>query len=193
MKKNIILIGGGGHCKSCIDVIELTENYNIKGIIDVESKVGTKVLGYPIIGTDEDIFNLIEIIDEFIITIGQLGKLNKRQILYDKMKKRGAKFSTIVSPLAYVSKNAFVEEGTIIMHGAIINADVKIGCNCIINSKALLEHEVTVGNHCHISTASVLNGGATIGDGTFYGSGAVSIQNIKIVSNSFIKANSIVK
>ena len=193
MKKNIVLIGGGGHCKSCIDVIELTENYNIKGIIDVESKVGTKVLGYPIIGTDEDVFNFIEIIDEFIITIGQLGKPDKRQILYDKMKKKGAKFSTIVSPLAYVSKNAFVEEGTIIMHGAIINADVKIGCNCIINSKALLEHEVTVGNHCHISTASVLNGGATIGDGTFYGSGAVSIQNIKIVSNSFIKANSIVK
>ena len=193
MRKNIVLIGGGGHCKSCIDVIELTENYNIKGIIDVENKVGTKVLGYPIIGTDEDVFKLIEIIDEFIITIGQLGQPNRRQILYEKMKKRGAKFGTIVSPLAYVSKNAFVEEGTIIMHGAIINADVKIGCNCIINSKALLEHEVTVGNHCHISTASVLNGGATIGNGTFYGSGAVSIQNIKIESNSFIKANSIVK
>ena len=99
MKKNIVLIGGGGHCKSCIDVIELTENYNIKGIIDVESKVGTKILGYPIIGTDEDVFKLIEIIDEFIITIGQLGKPDRRQILYDKMKKRGAKFRSRVGRL----------------------------------------------------------------------------------------------
>ena len=29
--RDIILIGGGGHCKSCIDVIEMTNKYNIIG------------------------------------------------------------------------------------------------------------------------------------------------------------------
>ena len=27
--RDIILIGGGGHCKSCIYVIEMTNKYNI--------------------------------------------------------------------------------------------------------------------------------------------------------------------
>ena len=36
--KKIILVGGGGHCKSCIDVIENENKYKIIGIID-EKKI----------------------------------------------------------------------------------------------------------------------------------------------------------
>ena len=31
----------------------------------------------------------------------------------------------------------FIGNGTIIMHGAVVNANVEIGSNCIINSKLL--------------------------------------------------------
>jgi len=33
MKEKIILIGGGGHCKSCIDVIEQEGRFIIAGIV----------------------------------------------------------------------------------------------------------------------------------------------------------------
>ena len=45
-KKEIILIGGGGHCKSCIDVIESTNDFSIAGIIDSKDKIGDSILGY---------------------------------------------------------------------------------------------------------------------------------------------------
>jgi len=45
--KDIILFGGGGHCKSVIDVIESEGSYKIRGIIDKEEMVGKNVLGYP--------------------------------------------------------------------------------------------------------------------------------------------------
>jgi hypothetical protein len=51
----ILLIGGDGHCKSCIDVIEQEGRWKIGGIIDVKDKVGTKDCGYEIIGTDDDL------------------------------------------------------------------------------------------------------------------------------------------
>ena len=54
MKEQIILIGGGGHCKSCIDVIEQEGRFEIAGIVEKPDKVGEKVLGYPVIGTDAD-------------------------------------------------------------------------------------------------------------------------------------------
>ena len=41
--KQIILIGGGGHCKSCIDVIENGNKYKIRGIIDKKKKFSTKL------------------------------------------------------------------------------------------------------------------------------------------------------
>ena len=54
-KPNIILVGGGGHCVSVIDVIEQQGKYNIKGIIDIKENIGKNVLGYKIIGSDNDL------------------------------------------------------------------------------------------------------------------------------------------
>ena len=56
--KEIILIGGGGHCKSVIDVIEQESKYKIAGIIDKKELIGKDVLGYKIIGSDDDLADL---------------------------------------------------------------------------------------------------------------------------------------
>ena len=56
MKEKIILVGGGGHCKSCIDVIEQEGAYQIAGVVDVPEKLHQKILGYEIIATDDDNF-----------------------------------------------------------------------------------------------------------------------------------------
>ena len=52
-KPEIILIGGNGHCKACINVVEQENKYQIAGIIDVPEKLGQKILGYKVIGNDE--------------------------------------------------------------------------------------------------------------------------------------------
>ncbi|MDZ7696624.1 MAG: N-acetylneuraminate synthase family protein [Deltaproteobacteria bacterium] len=49
MKEKIILVGGGGHCKSCIDVIEQEGRFAIAGIVDLPEKVDEKVIGCPVI------------------------------------------------------------------------------------------------------------------------------------------------
>jgi len=192
-KEKIILVGGGGHCKSCIDVIEQEEKFEIIGIVDVNDKIGEDVLNYKIIGDDDDLPYLVKEYNNFIITIGQLSSPDIRIKLFNIIKELGGQFPVIISPNAYVSRHSKLHEGTIVMHNAIINAGAVVGINCIINSKALIEHDAEIGDHCHISTASVVNGGVKIGNGTFYGSGAVSKQYIIIPEYSFIKANSIVK
>jgi hypothetical protein len=58
-KKPLILIGGGGHCKSCIDVIEAAGDWEIVGILDQKFTKGQLILNYPVIGTDHDIDQLI--------------------------------------------------------------------------------------------------------------------------------------
>jgi sugar O-acyltransferase (sialic acid O-acetyltransferase NeuD family) len=191
--KDLILIGGGGHCKSCIDVIESSCEYKIAGIIDLPQNVGTLVLGYPIIGTNDDLPDLISKGVYFLITVGCIGIPLKRIELFDLLKTLGGKLATVVSHSAYISKHARIGPGTIVMHHAIVNASAIIGNNCIINTKALVEHDAVIGDHCHISTGSIVNGGTVVGAQTFFGSGAVSKQYITIPEGSFIKANSIVK
>ena len=186
-KPEILLIGGGGHCKSVIDVIEQEDRYTIAGIIDKKECIGTKVLGYEVIACDDDLEMLYQKYTHAIVTVGQIQSSNIRVRLFARLKELGYTLPTLVSPSAYVSKHAFV----VIMHHAIVNADAKIGKNCIINTKALIEHDVRVENHCHISTAAVLNGGVHVEEHTFVGSNATSKEYSTM--NDFVKAGSVVK
>ncbi|MEW6528199.1 MAG: NeuD/PglB/VioB family sugar acetyltransferase [Spirochaetota bacterium] len=191
MKEKIILIGGGGHCKSVIDVIESIGSFDIFGIVDKREKIGEKVLGYQFIGSDEDLPQIFCEIKKAVLTVGFIKDNSARIKIYKYCKEIGFELPNIISPLAYVSKHAVLGEGNTIMHFAIINTGAKIGNNCIINTKALIEHDAIVEDHCHISTAAVVNGGARIKEGTFFGSNAVSKEYIEV--SGFIKAGSVVK
>jgi len=190
--KPIILIGGGGHCISCIDVIEQAAEYVIVGIIDKAEKVGQSVLAYPIIGSDDDIAKFAENTPNFLITVGQVKSATLRKMLFRRAVQAGCSLPPIVSPSAYVSRHAKIGEGSIIMHHAVVNAGARIGRNCIVNTRALIEHEVTIGDHCHVSTGAVINGQVVIGDETFVGSQATVGNNLSIGSNTVIGAASLI-
>ncbi len=173
MKKQLFLVGGGGHCISCIDVIEQTGKFEIGGIFDLSNKVGSRILGYPVLGTDEEIKIAIEPDRFFLITLGQIKSPDLRMRKFALLKELGAQIATVISPRAYVSSHAQIAEGCIIMHDALVNANVRIGENCIINTKALIEHDSQISAHCHISTGAIMNGGCELGEGSFVGSNAV--------------------
>lgn len=191
-KKKIILIGGGGHCKSCIDVIESTNEFEIAGIIDTLDKVGQKVLGYEIIGSDDDLEAFREKYEYALITVGQIKSAALRIKLYTKAQDLGFKFPVIKASTAYVSAHSEIHDGTIIMHGVIVNAGAKIGENNIINSKALIEHDTFIGKHNHISTNAILNGNVQIGNECFVGSNSTFVNGISIGNNIFIGLNSVI-
>lgn len=190
-KQSLVLIGGGGHCKACIDVIEATGKWNILGILDLAERVGEEVLGYPIIGTDDRIRQFAADGARFLVSIGQIRAVEPRRRAFELVESSNGKFATIVSPLAYVSPSAALGSGTIVMHRALVNASTVIGDNAIINTMALIEHDAMVGNHCHISTAAVVNGGATIGSGSFVGSNAAIVQGAIVPNDAFISAGTL--
>lgn len=190
-KKNLILIGGGGHCKSVIDVAE-SAGYNILGILDVPKEVGNSVLGYKIIGTDNDI-SLYTDKAEFVITVGFIKSPAIRMQIYSKVKESKGKLATIIASTAYVSRYATLGEGTVVMHQAVINAGAKVGDNCIINTFCNIEHNAVVGNQCHISTGTMINGDCHIKERVFIGSQSVVAHGITIGEDIIIGAGSVVR
>lgn len=193
--KKIILIGGGGHAKSCIDVIESQKKYKIIGIIDSNLNKNSKVSGYKILGKDNDIKKISAKykVKLFHLSIGMIYNLEKRVVIFKKIKKMGFEFPSIVSPQSHVSKNSFIGEGTIVMHNVIINSNVKIGSNCVINSGAILEHDSSIGHFTHVSTGCIVNGSVVIGKKCFIGSGSVIKESVKVSDNTFVKMTSKIK
>jgi len=189
----ILLIGAGGHAKSCIDVIEAENRFEIVGLVQKDEIIDDKNLGYPIIGTDSDLDILRKKFNYAFITVGQIKSSNIRVKLYQRLIEVDFSLPVIVSPKAYVSKHAQIGEGTIIMHGVIVNANAKIGNNCIINTTTLIEHDALIGEHCHIATGAIINGEVSVGDKSFVGSGVVTKQCISIGDNCIIGAGAIIK
>ncbi|NMM48800.1 NeuD/PglB/VioB family sugar acetyltransferase [Marinigracilibium pacificum] len=185
----IVLIGGGGHCKSVIDVIEEQGKYQIAEILDVEEKIGNDVLDYKISAKDTDLPELIKKYDNFLITIGQISSSKIRERFYNQIKSLGGKLPVIISPRAHVSRYAKIGEGTVILHGVIVNANATIGNNNIINSNAVIEHDAKTGDHCHISTGAILNGEAILGSRSFMGSGSRTAQCVEIPEETVIGAS----
>ena len=192
MKKKIILVGAGGHAKSCIDVINSTNIFKIIGFIDNKKK--GKFENYKILGNDEHLFSLKSQKNLSIaITIGQIKKYKPRYKIFKKLLKLNFKLPKIISKFSIVSKKANISFGTMIFHDAIINRGSFIGKNTIINSKALIEHDTKIGDNSHIATSAVINGNVEIGANTFVGSRAVIKNGIKIGKNCVIGMGSVIK
>lgn len=188
----LILIGGGGHCKSCIEVIESTNHYSIKGILDSRENYGKKVLGYTIIGTDDEIADYNNTNVNFLITIGQIKTAEPRKRIYEILQQLNVQIATIISAHARVSIYSKIGEGSIVMHNACINADSTIGNNCIINTGATVEHDCLVMDHVHLSTGSAINGMCRIGNGCFIGSNSTVSHGVSITDECVIGAGAVV-
>jgi sugar O-acyltransferase (sialic acid O-acetyltransferase NeuD family) len=191
-RKKIILIGGGGHCKSCIDVIEQEAKYDIVGILDSPTKKGEKILGYEVIGNDDEYEKYHQQGCAFLITVGQIKSPDIRKKIFEKLTALEANIATIISPRAYISKYARIGKGTIVMHNAFVNAGVEVGENCIINSFSIIEHDARIGSYTHISTGAIVNGDCRIGTETFIGSNATISSQVNLGDNVIIGAGSVV-
>lgn len=191
MKKQLILIGGGGHCKSVIDVAECA-GYNILGILERPEEVGKNVLDYKVIGTDDDMAKYADQA-EFIVTVGQIKSPDLRIKLHKMLVDAGCRLATIIAPTAHVSKFATIGEGTVVMHQAVVNTDAMIGKGCIINTFANIEHDAVIGDHCHISTGTMINGECKVGDRCFIGSQSVLSNCITVGDDIIVGAGSFVR
>ena len=191
MTKNLILVGGGGHCKSVIEAAE-SAGYNILGVLDTPENVGKQVLAYSVIGTDDDIPQYVDEA-EFVITVGFIKNPTTRTKLYNKVKEAGGKLATVIASTAHVSKYSTIGEGTVVMHQTFVNAGAHIGADCIINTFCNIEHDAQIGDQCHISTGTMVNGDCKVGDRCFIGSQSVLANGITIGEDIIIGAASFVR
>jgi sugar O-acyltransferase (sialic acid O-acetyltransferase NeuD family) len=177
---SILLVGAGGHARACIDVIEQAAQFSIAGLLGLPDQVGSRVLGYPVLGTDAELAALRAQFTYALVVVGQIKSPEPRIRLFELLQRHGYALPVIVSPHAHVSRHATVDAGTIVMHGAVVNASAVVGRNCILNSQSLIEHDAVIGDHCHIATAAAINSGVRVAAATFVGSNSCVRQGIRI-------------
>lgn len=190
MGKRLLLIGGGGHCHSVLDIVLASKEYNEIGIID---NIGGDYLGIPVIGRDADLPRLfLDGWTDAFITVGSIGNTKIRRHLYNMVKEIGLMIPKIIDPTAIVGSGVVVEEGSFLGKRVVINAGSSIGTCAIVNTGAIVEHDCKIGAFAHISPGTVLCGQVSVGDDSHVGAGSTVRQLIKIGDNSLVGVGSVV-
>lgn len=189
-EKKLLLIGGGGHCRSVLDSILSKNYYSDIGIID---NIDSVCLGIPVIGRDSDIPKLIlRGWTEAFITVGSVGDTKLRHKLYEMVKCAGMIVPTIIDPKAIVARGTEISEGAYVGKRAVVNSGSKIGICSIVNTGAIVEHDCSIGDFSHISPGATVCGQVYIDKNSHVGAGSVVLQNISIGANTMVGAGSIV-
>lgn len=189
----LVLIGGGGHCKSVLDAALSMKRFEEIVITDAAPLEDLPVLGCRIVGNDSKLPELIKQGFEYaFITVGSIQNAWLRIKLAERAKDLGFHFPVIIDPSARISDYANIGEGTFIGKNAVLNAEVQVGRHCIINTGAILEHESSVGDYSHVSVGAIVCGDSHIGNGSFIGAGTTIIQGLRVGNKAIIGANSTV-
>lgn len=188
-----MLLNDRNQCKVVISILKRLNTFNITGISDLEENLGKEVLRIETRFTDDQMRELHDrgIIYAFV-TLGSVGNPDHRIRLFELLKQIGFEIPVIISIDATVGESVEIEEGTVIMPGAIINPGTKIGKNCIINTGAIIDHDCVIGDHVHIAPGAALSGSVKIGSGSHIGTGASVIHGIEIGSRVIVGAGSVV-
>lgn len=191
--ERIIIVGGGGHARVLINIVKLSGQYEIIGILDPHLNVEENISGIPVLGNDDLLEDLYKKgIKNACIAIGSIRDNTKRTKLYNFVKEIGFSLPPLTHPNAIITDDVKISEGVQIMAGAIIQTGSLIGKNTIINTGVIVEHDCFIGQHVHLCPGVVISGGCEIQNGAFIGSGATVIQGIKIGENATVAAGAVV-
>lgn len=181
---DVVIYGGGGHAKMCIEMITQSEKYTIKGVIDDNKPVGTQIFNVPVIGNENDLTEFqIKGLTKVILGIGAVLNHKSRNHLYKSIQSKLLDIPTIIHSTAMVEPSVKIGKGNQIMQGAIVGSDVTIGNNCIINSGCIISHDTVIGNNVHIAPGAIIAGGVTIQDNTVIGMGSTLFLGVSIGKN----------
>jgi sugar O-acyltransferase (sialic acid O-acetyltransferase NeuD family) len=184
----IFVFGASGHAKVVIDIIERQGRYEIAFLADDDDALkGTELFGYPVVGGKGELAALG--VGRGIVAIGSNPA---RSAVAGWLVANGYQLVSAVHPSAQLARGVSLGEGSVVMAGAVVNPDTKIGCNVIINTRASVDHDCTVEDGVHVAPGVTLCGTVCIGSLSFIGAGATVIPNLSVGSRVMVGAGATV-
>ena len=193
MSEKIVIIGASGHGRVVLDVLEQAGGRTIVGFIDTSRPAGETELGYPILGTEDDLAGLAAegAINGFIVAIGDN---NVRERVIEKVEGLvpTLKLVSAVHPGASLGRDVSIGPGSVLMAGVCVNPCTTIGKGCILNTGSTLDHDSTMGAFASLAPGVTTGGNCVIGDGAAIGIGAVLIHGMTVGEQTVVGAGATV-
>lgn len=165
--KKLLILGAGGYGKTVADLAAQLGGYDSVAFLD-DGRTGEGILGkcgdylgfhdgetemYPAFGANE-------------IRLAWLNRLLEA----------GIPVPSLIHPRAYVSSDANLGTGSVVLPMAVVNVGVTVEKGCIVNIGVLIDHDCVIGEGTHLAPGVIVKAENRIPAGMKIESGTV-IQN----------------
>ena len=193
MIKDLAIIGAGGFGREVAWLVERInreeKTWNLKGFIDDQQPIGTKVNQYTVIGTTESIKQSEK--DLYVICAVGNAKTRKK-IIQNLENTKPIHFATVIDPTVIHSDEITIGEGSILCAGTILTTNITIGKHVIINLDCTVGHDAVIEDYTTLYPSVNVSGMTTIGTGSEIGTGVNIIQGKTIAQDVIVGAGSVV-
>jgi sugar O-acyltransferase (sialic acid O-acetyltransferase NeuD family) len=196
--QKIVVIGAVGTAINIVYQIKdaiLRHNYpaELEGIIIDDSKPGSSVREFPVIGSSKDIKRLIKNTNcRFIFCLYNMDKMKERYNLLQGYNIPHERLINFVHPLAFTSPDLQLGTGNVILSNSTIQAGVRLGDSNIINSNVTIEHDTSIGNGNFFSASVCVGAKVKIGNHCFIGLNTSIRENVIFNENVLVGMHSLV-
>ncbi|CKH33794.1 MULTISPECIES: acetyltransferase [Bacillus cereus group] len=187
MKEKLLIIGASGHGRVIADIALKMNKWQSIAFLDDNENVGSS-MGIQIIDKSASISKYIDDYDFFV----GIGNNVIREKIQRQLEAEEASIPVLIHPSAIIGEQVYLEAGTVVMAGAVINCCTKIGKGCIINTASTVDHDNVIEDYVHVSPGAHLAGTVKVGRGTWLGAGSVVSNNINITHSCKIGAGAVV-
>jgi sugar O-acyltransferase (sialic acid O-acetyltransferase NeuD family) len=189
----IVIIGGGGHGRVVIDIVERMPALALAGILDDGLPLGETVLGHAVLGKPADLPRLIRDrdVDGAVVAVGD--NWTRSQVVASiRSMTPSLAFPNVIHPAAQVGKHVRLGQGNVLMAGAVVNCNATVGDFCVLNTNCSVDHDSVLGNFVSFAPNSCAGGGAEVGDFSAVCLGANVIDRVKIGPQTVVGAGATV-
>ncbi len=185
----MILIGGGGHCRVVIDVLNTLKIVPYGIFDDDRTYHGEKIMGITVLGAIDEFRDYAGKVEYAVITITDP---TTRQRLSRKCHEMSLKLRGFTHPSATISSFASISSKAQICSGCVINPSSLIKDHAIINTGAIIEHDTIIGEYSHVAPGARILGGAKIGDQCLIGASATVLPKVNVGKGAVVGAGAVV-
>jgi sugar O-acyltransferase (sialic acid O-acetyltransferase NeuD family) len=191
--RNIVVIGASGHAKVILDILERANTFRVIGLLDTFKEPGTEVMGYRVLGTEEEIHELRRSHDVRggIVAIGH-NWVRWRMVQRILELTPDFEFVNAIHPSARIARDVEIGRGVAIMAGVSVNPGTRIGDFCFVNTNASVDHDNVLGEYSCLQPNAATGGNVRIGAFSVISMGATVIQGVTIGCHTVIGAGATV-
>lgn len=100
--------------------------------------------------------------------------------------------ATLIHPVATVGSNADIGTGTIMLAGARITTNVRLGAGTHLNPNVTVGHDAHLGECVTVYPGANISGSTRLGSGVSVGTNACVLQGLVVGDNTFVGAGAVV-